>query len=47
MERKVVELGKVRRIVAGAFGDVRQVSLALIAHLATSGEGKTTLRKFI
>ena len=41
MERKVVELGKVRSIVAGAFGEVRQVTLALIAHLATSGDRRS------
>ena len=45
IERKLVELGKVRGIVSGAFGEVSEATQALIAHLATSRVRKVGVRK--
>ena len=36
VERKLVELGEVRGVVAGAFGEVSEATHALITHLGTS-----------
>ena len=36
MDRKLVELGEVREVVAGNFGEVSQDTHSLIASLATS-----------
>ena len=44
-ERKLVELGEVRGVVGGAFGEVSEATQALIAHLANSRVRKVGVRR--